>query len=212
MEKGQIDARLLAAEKKFLLIEATHAVLCEEFDSKNSLLVAAKKSQADHAVASQIALKVSYLYKSLALQEVERLVSQALNAVFQRQYECRLVQTSKRDQSEVSIVILDGSREMDPVTSMGGGILDVISLALRVVIWALSPRRTDAIMVLDEPARLVNSDQSVSNLADLLKLLSQSLAVQFLVVTNRHGLSKSADAVFEVTKHGLRSEIRLAGG
>lgn len=188
-------------------VEGAFELVNVELGSKSIELSNLLKSQKAHAEALPIAIQVGQAYRELALKEVQTLVSKALTAVFDRPYECKLTQEVKRGQPEVSLTVVDNGREMDPVTSMGGGIVDVISLALRVVVWTLMPNKTDGVIILDEPARLVNSDSSVKNLGALLKLLSESLGVQFIVVTNRNSLSLEASSVFEVSKEGNESRV-----
>jgi DNA repair exonuclease SbcCD ATPase subunit len=204
----ELESRLSRVDKHLAKVEGAHELVELELAGKLAQLASAKLSQKSHLEALPVSIQVGQAYRELALNEVQSLVSQALTAVFERPYECRLTQVVKRGQPEVSITVVDGDREMDPVTSMGGGILDVISLALRVVVWTLMPNKTDGVIILDEPARLVNSETSVKNLGSLLKLLSESLSVQFIVVTNRPALSLGASRVFEVSKEGNESRVR----
>ncbi len=204
----ELEERLLNLDHYLAKAEGAHELIAQELSGKLDQLAVAESSQKAHIEALPISIQIGQAYRELALGEVQSLVSQALTAVFERPYECKLTQVVKRGQPEVSITVVDSGREMDPVTSMGGGILDVISLALRVVVWTLMPNRTDGVIILDEPARLVNSETSVKNLSSLLKLLSKSLSVQFIVVTNRPALSTGASRVFEVSREGNESRIR----
>ena len=204
----ELERRILTLDNYLAKAEGAYELVELELNEKLSQLSKAKISQNSHLEALPISIQVGQAYRELALKEVQSLVSQALTAVFERPYECKLTQVVKRGQTEVSITVIDGDLEMDPVTSMGGGILDVISLALRVVVWTLMPNRTDGVIILDEPARLVNSETSVKNLGSLLNLLSESLSVQFIVVTNRPALSLGASRVFEVSKEGNESRVR----
>lgn len=211
MENLRIEAlgsRLAKLDGYLTKVEGAHELLKSELEGKLSQLASAKVDQQAHLEALPIAVQVGQAYRELALKEVQDLISQALTAVFERPYECKLTQSVKRGQPEVAITVVDDGREMDPVSSMGGGIVDVISLAIRVVVWTLMPNRTDGVIILDEPARLVNSDSSVRNLGSLLRLLSDALAVQFIVVTNRPALSLGASRVFEVSKSGNESRVR----
>ncbi|MGA0383382.1 MAG: hypothetical protein ACO3L1_00100 [Flavobacteriaceae bacterium] len=203
-----LGSRISNLEEYLSKVQGAHDVLSSELESKLLKLSSAKSEQKAHLEALPISIQVGQAYRELALKEVQDLISKALTAVFDRPYECNLKQSIKRGQPEVSITVVDCGREMDPVSSMGGGIVDVISLALRVVVWALMPDRTDGVIILDEPARLVNSESSVKNLGSLLKLLSDSLSIQFIVVTNRPSLSLGASRVFEVSKENNESKVK----
>lgn len=197
-----MQTRIEKLKEHLALRKAKRDLLKEQSQRLQKNLEELAESSQDHADALPLVLQVGKMYREAALSKVETLVTQALQAVFEKPYEFRLLAVEKRGQVELTPRVFDGELELDPVASMGGGVVDVISIALRVVLWTMSANRTDPVLVLDEPARLVNSDSSVANLSVFLQKLSSSLEVQFLVVTNRPGLAQAADRRFTVVKEG----------
>ncbi len=193
----------LAAKKE--LLEARRAATSAALDE-------AEAAQRRYGGAQPLILTIGQLYRKRSVESVQENVTKALQLVFERPYEFILKQGEKRGQIEDEMLVKVGNAEMDPVTEMGGGITDVISIVLRPILWSKMKSRTSPVMVLDEPARLVNSDLSVRNLSQLLWQLAKGLSLQFIVVTNKPGLAHCVDRLFEVVKRDEVSEVHGTAG
>ncbi len=138
---------------------------------------------------------------------IENIVSHALAAVFDDPYEFKVNFVTRRNYAECDLMFLSSNgTEMKPLESCGYGAADIASLALRVAYWKLSDDVRN-ILIVDEPFR--NLDKSKHPLAAMMiKELSTSLNLQFLIVTHNTKLSESADTVFEVTKNFNKSKIK----
>jgi chromosome segregation ATPase len=193
-------------------LAAKRDVLQARRDELEGVLVTSKLDQIRYGEAQQLIIKIGQLYRKRSVESVQENVTKALQLVFERPYEFILRQEVRRGQIEDEMLVKVGSAEMDPVTEMGGGITDVISIVLRPILWSKMKSRTSPVMVLDEPARLVNSDLSVRNLSQLLWQLAKGLSLQFIVVTNKPGLAHSVDRLFEVVKRNEVSEVNGTAG
>ena len=138
---------------------------------------------------------------------IENIVSHALAAVFDEPYEFKVNFVTRRNYAECDLVFVDeNGTEMKPLDSCGYGAADVASLALRVAYWNLSEGVRNT-LILDEPIR--NLDKTKHPLAAMMiKELSTSLNLQFLIITHNSKLSELADVAFEVTKNFNGSHIR----
>ncbi|NLB89398.1 MAG: ATP-binding protein, partial [Syntrophomonadaceae bacterium] len=81
--------------------------------------------------------------------------------------------------------------------SRGGGIVDIISLALRIALLETSRPALDGPLILDEPAKHVSQDYS-HNVAEFLKLVVNTFERQVIMVTHNSYLADSGDKAFEV--------------
>lgn len=127
--------------------------------------------------------------------QISNLVTTALAAVFPDPYEfvARFVQ--KRNRTECDLLLIKNGKECDPLSSTGGGVVDVAGFALRVAIWAL--KKTRAVFILDEPFKFVSVDlQTKCSL--MLKEISEKLKVQILMVSHLPNIINSADKVFQI--------------
>jgi DNA repair exonuclease SbcCD ATPase subunit len=90
----------------------------------------------------------------------------------------------KRGQTEARAVLIDAQgNELDPVQSVGGGILDVVTFGLRLACLALMRPRPAQVLILDEPFRFL-SEQYRENVKRLMVELSEELGIQIILVTH----------------------------
>jgi DNA repair exonuclease SbcCD ATPase subunit len=89
-----------------------------------------------------------------------------------------------------------------PIDSNGGGIVDMISIALRVAILEIhSDPRINGPIILDEPGKHVSEDY-VEKMALFLKYLSSHFNRQIIMVTHQQSLSELSDKSFQVLING----------
>lgn len=113
---------------------------------------------------------------------VESLVGRCLDDVFGPGfYAFRLLFESKASRSTVSMRLERGGIQMDPLDAAGGGVVDVVSFAMRLASILLSGRRR--LMLLDEPFKFLSSEYR-SRVGDLLAALSEDFGFQFILVTH----------------------------
>lgn len=132
----------------------------------------------------------------------------AIDAIFPDEYEFRMDFVAKRNKTEVDIYLLkDGSR-MNPMESNGGGLVDVISFALRIA--CLSVSRSAKILLMDEPFPHLRGEAR-NRLGNLVRGISRRLGIQIIMVADVSGCGMDADKVFNVTKHCGKSKIEEVG-
>lgn len=155
--------------------------------------------------------KVNAEHAQLIIQEVARqtqsqleyhisdVVSTALTAVFDDPYELKLEFVDRRGKTEADITFVRDGQEIEPLSSAGGGAVDVASFALRIALWSLSKPRSRATIILDEPFRFLSANLQ-PRAGEMLRMLSEKMGVQFIIVTHNKSLIESADKVFTVSK------------
>jgi len=129
---------------------------------------------------------------------VSGIVSIAEAAVFKDYYEFKIKFVERRNKTECDLFFIKNNEEMD-WESVGGGVLDIASFALRCAHWSL--KNTRPTLVLDEPFRFVSSDLH-EKCSEMLKTISEKLGVQIIMISHLPGIISSADKIFEVTQVG----------
>jgi len=127
---------------------------------------------------------------------IEDLVTKALEAVFPDPYAFQLRFTLKRGKTEAEISLVKDGEAMSPVSSTGGGVIDVAAFALRVALWALG--NSDNTIILDEPFKHLSAAFQ-PKAGEMMKELSEQLGLQFIMVTHVRQLEESADKMFYVS-------------
>lgn len=136
---------------------------------------------------------------------VERVVNLALEAVFGPGYSFRIRTGGAQGGSAVLFALATPYGALcdgEPLArAHGGGLVDLVGLALRLSILVVARPPLPGPLILDEPARYL-SDQYIPHLARFLKLAAQDLHRQIIVATHDQHLTSTADTVFVLADEG----------
>jgi len=149
---------------------------------------------------------------------VEVLVTRGIRAVFGRpDYEFAFNVTRNRGFMGVVPVLRSNYHGKVLETSLreghGGGVCDVVSFVLRVVILSLVRPKMAPVLVLDEAFRNVAAAH-LRGVASLLVELNRSAGIQFVLVTHKPELLDAADVIYRArleegeTKFKLEHDLR----
>jgi len=160
------------------------------------------KDDIDIFEQTRILLKeVSEYAREQAKQQIVSLVTKALQFVFGPEFSFEIEIEEKRGRPHVEFYVVSdyGDRRLKnkPQTARGGGVVDVVSLALRVAILESYNPKVAGPLVLDEPAKHVSADYIV-NVAQFLKHINQIFSRQVIIVTHENHLSEIGDKAFRV--------------
>lgn len=157
--------------------------------------------------AAQIILQEVARITQEALEfRISELVTVALN-VFPEPYTFRLQFEAKRGQSEAKIVLLTPTgEELDPMSAVGGGVIDMVAFSLRIGLWVLRQPRPRGVIVLDEPFRFLSRGLQ-PEAGKLIKELSTKLGLQFIIVSHEEALVENVDKILTVRKAGGISRV-----
>ena len=130
---------------------------------------------------------------------LSHLVTTALAAVFPEDIEFVARIEVRRGQTECDLLFKEHGQEYNPLEGSGFGPVDVASFALRVTFWTLKKNRP--CFVLDEPFRNVSPDLQ-HKVSDMLKMVSEKLGLQIIMVSHQEDVNVSADKTFVARKEG----------
>ncbi len=139
------------------------------------------------AGAHQFVQGVASTVQNNVHQQVAAVVSRCLQSVFNAPYEFRIVFERKRGKTEANMVFMLQGEEVDPLTSVGGGIVDVTAFALRIACLFLQQPPRRRLLVLDEPFRFVSA-KYLPAVRALVEELAAELHIQFIIVTHIEAL------------------------
>jgi DNA repair ATPase RecN len=130
---------------------------------------------------------------------LSHLVTTALAAVFPEEIEFVARIEVRRGQTECDLFFKEYGQEYDPLEGSGFGPVDVASFALRITFWSLNKNRPT--FILDEPFRNVSPDLQ-HKVSDMLKMVSEKLGVQIIMVSHQEDINIAADKTFLAKKEG----------
>jgi DNA repair ATPase RecN len=148
-----------------------------------------------------------------AKQSVERVVTWALQAVFGPEISFVVSLEERRDQPEADFAVVStygGTTPVrtEPMEARGGGIVDVISLALRSVL--LERTRMGGPLVLDEPGKHVSEEYSRA-LGEFIRAISEDTGRQVILVTHNSELAETAEVAYRVELKNGESYVYPVG-
>ncbi len=158
--------------------------------------------------------KVSDYARRRLVERIEDTVTAALQTVLaddSLRFEVEMREIGGRASAEWRVVSMYSDVEVsnNPEDARGGGIVDIVSLALRLALLELSTPRPEGPVILDEPAKMVSAEYA-ENLAYFLKSYAQQTGRQFIVVTHNEALAQAGDVSYRVTQeNGVSEVVRL---
>jgi DNA repair exonuclease SbcCD ATPase subunit len=150
-------------------------------------------------------------------ETMERLVTSALATVFQNDlvFQIEMEEHGERAEADFYVSSSYGGQDVvknDPREARGGGIVDVIALALRVALLETARPKLNGPLILDEPGKHVSEEYS-RQVAEFLNAISQSFDRQVILVThNQHLMDAGAVSYHVEIKNGASVVTRRFSG
>lgn len=177
------ERRLSFAQDNLKLLK-TYKKLKEEAEAK---LVTAEEEHNASLEAQKIIQSAAQATQESVHQRISKIVSEALQVVFDEPYEFKIEFVQKRGKTEAQLRFLREGTNFDPEDEIGGGVVDLAAFALRVAAMILKRPTLNRLLILDEPFKFVSA-KYVPMVRQLLEHLSSKLEVQFVIVTHNEDL------------------------
>lgn len=132
-------------------------------------------------------------------KEFESLVTYALRYIYNEDYsfELEFGRRGNLQEMDLNIKSPEFTKAYDPLDTEAGGILDVASIALRVVLIELSRPRIMGFLCLDEIFKHLSKNY-ISNAHKFVKIISQRFKRQIIMVTHNSGIIELADKSIKI--------------
>lgn len=142
--------------------------------------------------------------------EVEQLVTQGLRSIFEDDtIQFNIEFLMKRNQIEAEFTLSHEEEETkiqgDILSTYGGGVVDVISISLRIIIMQLMQIRGP--LILDEPGKNISA-QFIGAFGKFLAEVSNTFDRQIIMITHNSKLVEFANNIIEVYQTKSVSYIR----
>jgi len=187
--------------------QAERQLIQKELTSIESEITTERENYDNLIKARFILAEVAKLTQTKFTSYVEQLVTMAIKSIFDRPFQFKVDFDLKRNKSECFLRIQEGEDEEPfvPSQELGGGILDIISFALRIVLWSLQNPRSSNTILLDEPFHFLG--QLSDKAGSFVREISKKMNLQFIIVTHDENLTPIADRVWKVTHDGKHSVV-----
>lgn len=163
---------------------------CANLDEVNKVLVAALRLLEQCDISARNFVKT----------EVEQLVTQGLRSIFENpSIKFNIDFVSKRNQIEAEFTLSKEKEgtciQGDILSTYGGGVADVISFSLRIIIMRLL--KIKGPLILDEPGKMISA-QFIGAFGRFLTEVSTAFDQQIIMITHTDKLIEFANNTIEV--------------
>jgi DNA repair exonuclease SbcCD ATPase subunit len=191
--------------QRFNNIKAKRDLFLETLQQKRSHLESGMERKNHLVKARWVIAEVSKNTQEAFRKHMEELSTMVVNSIFEdRDFKFKLNFEQKRNKVECELLIQEGDSVYRPRDELGGGIVDVLSFALRIVLWSMENPRSRNIIILDEPFRFV-SKALMSKVGKVLQEISHKLNIQIILVTHEQEIAESADKSWSVSHNDGKS-------
>lgn len=154
---------------------------------EEELALANIREHISHVEVSQRVLQeIAEGLQSSAISQIASIVNKCLQAIFDNAYVFEIRFEKKRGKTEARLVLSrDGLGIEDPMNSLGGGVIDIVSFSLRLASLVLSKPYKRKLLCLDECfSKLKPGELYGPRVVSMLETLSEEMGVQFIMVQN----------------------------
>ena len=145
--------------------------------------------------------KTSRYAREQAKIQIETLVTKCLQYVFESDIEFIIELEELRNKANAEFYVVNDLNGLvlktKPEISRGGGVVDIVSLALRIAFLQIHKPPIDGPLILDEPAKHVSEDY-IFNVGDFLKQTSEMFGRQIIMVTHNQHLAALSNKAYRV--------------
>ena len=190
---------------------ATKAAALKLLKTSKRRVKALRREHRHHEKARIVITELAKATQDEAKERIEKLVSLAIQSVFDdRDFSFMMKFERKNNRVYATPLVMEYGEEYDPKEDMGGGIIDIISLALKIVLWHMQDPRKRNVLILDEPFRFTG--KLITKAGYMLKFISDKLDLQIIMVSHEDELIDICDWVYRIRRKGTLSSVHQIKG
>ena len=198
--------------RRLSALEAESKYIAEQIRGAEEQLAGERRALSEWERARDLVVEVLIATQGQAKGFIEEVVSLALSSTYGPDYGFALDYERKRNQMEATPWIVVGGERFSPRDEVGGGVIDVAAMAMRLALWSLMEPRPAATFLLDEPTKFLSADLQPA-FGKMLSELAGSLGAQFVLVTHSPAVAEYAEMAYEVSNEdGVSLVCRIEQG
>ncbi len=190
-------------------------------NSKKTVLEKSKKTKEDRVKALREEVdtldKVGILFQKTSKYArnygktlIEDFTTNSLRYIFDRDYNFEIELTERRNVSNADFYVVEEIENQTikskPDISRGGGIVDIVSLALRLAFLENTLPKLEGPLILDEPAKHVSEDY-INDIGLFLLNFSKQRKRQIIMVTHNPHLASLSERIYRISQSDGVSQV-----
>ena len=204
---SSLDSLVGASEARLSFIKGQLEMLTRSLEETRKQILEEVLLVDLYARCSKILQGLSESIRSSVLKNIENIVSDALAEIYSKDFKFIVKFETHKIGQTIQFCLVDSlGLEYDILTSFGGGIKDIISTVLRIIVVELSVPKIEGPIILDETGRNISQNLQ-SNFGRFLSVLSHKLNRQIILITHQRDIMEHADKIIPVKSVIGRSTI-----
>lgn len=210
-ELSKLKSILSEAESKYNSMRGQVELLESQMNEGYDKIKALEDKNLDYKKCIELLMILDADSKTTLKKYFEEIVTYALQYIFNDKYKFQLMFGRRGNSQEIDFLLeTPNSTDLhDPLISSGGGILDILSLALRISLMELTRPRIPGFLVLDEPFKHL-SDNYIDMAGEFLRAINLRIKRQIILVTHKEPLINFADNKIKISQTKKVEETKEA--
>lgn len=200
-------------EQRLTELRAARTLLRRRKKKLSSKIKKRSRDAAAYQICSELISLAAQITQKGVKKILEESISSAMMAVYDDKdvsFELELAVKSKRLNALPWVV--EGEDKYSPEGERGGGLLELLSFAMRVVLWSLKDVQSRPIFILDEPLKFVGDPEMLQKAAKILHSIHKNLGIQIIVVTHVTEFAVIAHKGYRVKQKNRVSRAKVLKG
>lgn len=208
----ELEVKLKRLEKKIIEEDSRKKLLEERKIKYKSDKKELEKELELLSSVNVLLQKTSNFAREQSKRQIEQLTTNCMQFIFDNESKFEIDIQELYGKASAEFYIVDKVDDLEvrtrPIESRGGGLVDILSLALRISFLQLYKPLIGGPLVLDEPGKHV-SEEYIHNVADFLKRSSEMFSRQVIMVTHNAHLASIATNSYKVDNINNTSSVEL---
>lgn len=186
---------------EFVRVKHEHELLTDAHKKTVQLIEKYETDKENYTKAVELLSVVQAVTRDKIKAGFEDIVSWSLKYIYQDEYKFSLAFGRRGNLSELDFAIRtpDHDEDADPMDTRGGGILNVVSLILRLVLMEVSVPKINGFIILDESFKNVNGQDNIDRLNGFVKEVNTKFNRQIIHITDMDNFkNNSEDNLIEI--------------
>ncbi|MDE5412890.1 ATP-binding protein [Alkalihalobacterium chitinilyticum] len=207
---NELKQDLHRSQNEWVRLDAERKLLTEQLEEKLNALEQFYETKDTYEKARVLLQQSAEYAREQAKQQIESLVTNALQFIFGPLFEFQIEIEEQGNKPVAEFYVVsdyEGIKvKTKPQEARGGGVVDIVTLALRVALIETTQPKMDGPILLDEPGKHV-SGEYVLYLYEFLKSISTMFDRQIIMITHNQHLAQSGDRAYYVDIRDGISEV-----
>lgn len=158
--------------------------ILSQIQSEKEALEKAESDLSDGQETQRILQSLAENVQRITHSRISKVVSKCLESVFQEDaYKFKINFVQSRGKTDAQLKFVRDGNELNPLTSSGGGCLDIAAFSLRLACLVLSKPNKRRWIALDEPFKNLSVEYR-EYVPQLLETLAKEMNLQIVMTTN----------------------------